>query len=58
MTKIRPSRVCPQCDDYIRKDRAPVYNEREYCCSDCAIDAYEDDERTDDDSPELDPGAP
>lgn len=45
----RPSRRCPQCHDAIRREQAPVYDGLEYCCEDCALNAYlaeNDPERT------------
>jgi hypothetical protein len=44
MTK--PSRTCYGCDAPIVKLKTPTYKGREYCSSDCAIDAYETDPRT------------
>jgi len=41
---MEPSRFCPECGEPIRKLHAPTYSGRAYCCSDCAIDAWERDE--------------
>jgi hypothetical protein len=35
-----PSRKCPKCREWIEGDGV-VFEGREYCSSDCAIDAYE-----------------
>lgn len=33
------------CEEPIETVEAPVYDGLEYCCSDCAIDAYQQDEQ-------------
>jgi len=38
-----PSRSCPACHGLIEGEGV-VYEHREYCSSDCAIDAYEEHE--------------
>lgn len=38
---VTPSRVCAECASPIKRDDAPTLNGREYCSSDCLLDAWE-----------------
>jgi len=39
--KPKPSRRCPHCREFIEGEPV-LYDHREYCSSDCAIDAWEE----------------
>ena len=40
MTKVKPSRVCPECKKPI-EGKTVVMDHREYCSSDCLLKAYD-----------------